>query len=84
MEEWTPKWLVDKFRDSDIGNDILIGIDEVPWQELHHAYGAADDVPPLLRAILSNEYDHGDFALQLLFGNIWHQRTVYQATRFVL
>lgn len=82
MDEWTPEWLVDKFRDSNLGNDILIGIDEVPWQDLRHAYGAADDIPPLLRAIFSDIQKHGDFALHILFGSIWHQGTVYQATQF--
>lgn len=28
---------------------MLDRLDEVPWQRLHHAFGAADDVPGLLR-----------------------------------
>ncbi len=30
---------------------MLDGLDDVPWDRLHHAYGAASDVPGLLREL---------------------------------
>lgn len=32
---------------------MLEGIDSVPWGELEHAYGSAEDVPGLLRKLLN-------------------------------
>jgi hypothetical protein len=58
-----------------LGIAALEGLDAVPWAELTHAYGEATDVPGLLRAIAAGE-DRADE----LFGNIWHQGTVYPAT----
>lgn len=56
------------------------GMDDVPWDRLQHAFGAARDVPQILRAIA----DGDDEALNELFGNIWHQGTVYEATPFAV
>jgi len=61
---------------------MLEGLDEVPWHELSHAYGSAEDVPGLLRE-LQNERSH-ETALWHLFGNIWHQNTVYEATAYAV
>lgn len=52
----------------------------VEWSAVSHAHGHANDVPALLRALVSDESDHRGFALQLLFETIWHQGTIYQAT----
>jgi hypothetical protein len=30
--------------------DVLAGLDEVPWGEMDHAYGPADEIPDLLLA----------------------------------
>jgi hypothetical protein len=30
---------------------MLDGLDSIPWQQLTHAYGSAEDVPHLLRAL---------------------------------
>ncbi|MFO0941234.1 MAG: hypothetical protein U0930_10735 [Pirellulales bacterium] len=61
---------------------LLNSLDEVPWSTLDHAYGKADDVPGLIRALQSSETSSD--ALHELFGNIWHQGTVYQATSFAV
>src|SRR3954452_4199765 len=58
----------------------LAGIENVPWGELQHAYGNADDVPELLRSLLSRSASRRQEALQDLFGTIWHQGTVYSST----
>ena len=52
MQEWTPEWLVEEFRNSDVGDDILFDVEEVPWAALRHAHGSADDVPALLLSLI--------------------------------
>ncbi len=59
---------------------MLDGLDEVDWDALTHAYGAATDVPDLIRALSSNDVDERCEAFEVLFTNIWHQGTVYEAT----
>lgn len=60
--------------------DMLDTLDDVCWSKLRHAYGAADDVPGLIRALNSaSKKERGDAIFQL-YGNIWHQGTVYEAT----
>jgi hypothetical protein len=55
---------------------MLNDLDAVDWSALEHAYGAADDVPALLRDLAGGSRE----ALSTLYGNIWHQGTVYEAT----
>jgi hypothetical protein len=55
-------------------------LDNVPWSKLRHAYGPATDVPDQLRAIRSADKATRDAAFYELFGNIWHQHTIYEAT----
>jgi hypothetical protein len=59
---------------------MLEGLDRVDWASLEHAYGPADDVPGQLRALLSSDRRVRENALHELFGNIWHQGTVYPAS----
>jgi hypothetical protein len=58
------------------GGPMLEGLDDVPWGKFQHAYGPAEDVPDLLRRLASGDAE----ALSDLYGNIWHQGTVYEAT----
>jgi hypothetical protein len=62
----------------------LKGIDTVNWAELNHAHCSAYDVPPLLRALLSDNADHRDFACQLLHETVWHQGTIYETTSHIV
>lgn len=55
---------------------MLDGLDAVQWATLNHAYGPATDVPDVLRRLATGDGE----ALNELFGNIWHQGTVYPAT----
>ena len=55
---------------------MLDGLDGVPWDQLEHAYGNASDVPEILKRIAEGDGE----AIGELFGNIWHQGTVYEAT----
>jgi hypothetical protein len=59
---------------------VLEGLEEVPWDELEHAYGRARDVPGQIRDLLSGSAEKRESALSELFGNIHHQGTLYSAT----
>ena len=50
---------------------MLAGVDNIPWQDLRHAYGPADDVPGLLRALALGS-DEADDPLDTLCGSICH------------
>ncbi len=58
----------------------LAGLDEVDWSAVCDAYGSATDIPALLRALVSGDPDHREFAYLLLHQTIWHQGNVYSAT----
>ncbi|MFI7409689.1 HEAT repeat domain-containing protein [Streptomyces sp. NPDC049627] len=60
--------------------DALTGLDDRPWAALQHAYGSAEDVPALLRALTDDDAEAAGEALHELYGTIWHQGTVYAAT----
>ncbi|MEU3643193.1 hypothetical protein AB0E59_07410 [Lentzea sp. NPDC034063] len=59
---------------------MLDGLDDVDWAKLKHAYGPADDVPGQLRDLVSPDESVRTAALDELFGNIFHQGTIYEAT----
>ena len=53
---------------------------QADWADLTHAYGTAEDVPGLLTDLNSPDGATRENASYELFGNIWHQGTVYPAT----
>ena len=59
---------------------MLDGIDKVNWSQLTHAYGSAEDVPELIRALADPDKEVRESALWNLYGNIFHQGTRYSAT----
>jgi hypothetical protein len=63
-----------------LGAIVLETLDEVPWNQLSHAFGTADEVPIWLRALASPAGSKQLEALTELCGTIWHQGTVYSAT----
>lgn len=75
------------------GRAALEELDQVPWRKLEHAYyridmgphpistGLHDDVAASLRAL--GAADPGP-AITALFSNIYHQRTVYEATAYAV
>jgi hypothetical protein len=65
---------------------MLDGLDSIPWKDLTDAYGSAEDVPDLLRALqtASPELRGEQSPLWHLFGNIWHQGTVYEASAYAV
>jgi hypothetical protein len=65
------------------GPITLPGVDAVDWSGLQHAYGAADDVPELLRALAAND-DAWPEAMGELMGSVLHQETCYSSTPVML
>ncbi|MBQ0905483.1 hypothetical protein [Micromonospora sp. U21] len=64
--------------------DLLAGLDDLPWESLHHAYGPAVDIPDQLRALRSAEVPVRSCALSELFGNVYHQGTRWGASCHVV
>ncbi|MFD8205571.1 hypothetical protein ACFV2S_04040 [Streptomyces sp. NPDC059695] len=58
----------------------LDGLDALPWASSSHAYGSAEDVPDLLRALAGPDAAAADEALSELYGSVLHQGTVYAAS----
>jgi hypothetical protein len=63
---------------------MLEGLDKIDWSQLHHAYGEASDVPELIRKLLSLDKDEREKAVHELFGNIWHQGTIYEVSSYAV
>jgi hypothetical protein len=59
---------------------MLERLEDVPWGELKHAYGAATDLPDRLRLVAAGSED----AVGELHHSICHQGTVYQASAFAV
>src|SRR5262245_38197219 len=62
---------------------MLDQLDAIPWASLHHAYGSAADVPGLLRPLARSGKEQEE-AISELFGTIWHQGTVYEASSYAV
>lgn len=58
----------------------LDGLEAAPWVSSSHAYGSAEDVPDLLRALTGTDAAAADEALSELYGSVLHQGTVYAAS----
>ncbi|PJE97581.1 hypothetical protein CUT44_10530 [Streptomyces carminius] len=59
---------------------VLDASDAHPWASAEHAYGSAEDVPGLLRALAGQDEEAAAEALGELYGCLLHQDTVYAAT----
>ncbi|MEU2623125.1 HEAT repeat domain-containing protein [Streptomyces sp. NPDC007157] len=59
---------------------MFTGIDEVDWASLRHAYGSAEDVPGLLRALASPDAAEREVALDGMYGSVHHKGNVYDST----
>ncbi|MEU4215005.1 hypothetical protein AB0F10_06545, partial [Actinoplanes sp. NPDC026623] len=69
---------------ADSGAMALAGVDEVAWDLLSHAYGAATDVPDLLRALTDPDPAVRENALDAMYGAVHHQGDVYDSTVAVI
>jgi hypothetical protein len=63
---------------------MLEGLDKIDWSKLAHAYGEATDVPDVLRALASGDEEERLEAQGELYGNLWHQGTVYEASAYAV
>lgn len=59
---------------------MLSSLESVDWSSLSHAYGEADDVPDMLRSLLSEEASVRSDAIEGFFVSVLHQGTRYSAT----
>ncbi|MFG2844591.1 hypothetical protein ACGF12_15675 [Kitasatospora sp. NPDC048296] len=59
--------------------DTLADLDAHPWASVSHAYGPAEDLPDLLRALAEGGGD-AEEAISELYSCILHQGTVYAAS----
>jgi len=58
----------------------LAGVDDIDWHKLQHAYGSADDVSDQLHRLA----DGDDSSIEDLFGNIYHQGSLFEATAYTV
>ncbi|KAM3098579.1 hypothetical protein ACKFKG_05990 [Phormidesmis sp. 146-35] len=63
---------------------MLKTLNSVRWNKLEHAYGKANDVPQLIRDLTSSSATVREQALSALYGNLWHQGTVFKATAYAV
>ena len=59
---------------------MLEELDRINWAGLTHAGGEASDVPGMIRELLAPDEEMREEAINGLFGTIWHQGTVYEAS----
>ncbi|MFD6874675.1 MULTISPECIES: hypothetical protein [unclassified Streptomyces] len=65
-------------------DDLLVGLDDIDWAALGHAYGSAEDVPGQLRTVCGPDEEARESAFRSLFGNIFHQGTRYSASPYAV
>jgi hypothetical protein len=63
---------------------MLTNLNNIPWASLTHAYGPAIDVPDLIKNLASTNEVKRKYALNELYGNIFHQGSRYEATPHVI
>lgn len=59
---------------------MLERLGDINWANYNHAYGPADDVPGLIRGLLSESSEERENIWYELYGSLWHQGTIYEAT----
>ncbi|WP_017626893.1 HEAT repeat domain-containing protein [Nocardiopsis chromatogenes] len=58
----------------------LPGLDDVAWASMGHAYGSAEDVPDMLRRMVSDDPGERGKAFSEFYGAVHHQGDVYDCT----
>ncbi len=56
------------------------GLDDIPWDELEHAYGRASVVPSLIRGMVSLDADERARAVDGFWGGPLHQGSIYTSS----
>lgn len=59
---------------------MLERLDDIPWAELHHAYGKASDVPDILRSLASPVAKVREKAFSLFYHSVIHQGSKYEVS----
>jgi hypothetical protein len=59
---------------------MLDRLEQFPWSQVRHAYGSADDVPEMVRALLTDDPKQRDDAAWKIYNKLNHQSDVYPAT----
>ncbi|MBM7491908.1 hypothetical protein JOD64_003130 [Micromonospora luteifusca] len=62
------------------GTTELPGLDDVPWADLEHAHGPADDVPDLLRELAGGTQEWDEVLGELFGDDLLHQGDCHEAT----
>ncbi|MCK6581334.1 MAG: hypothetical protein L6Q98_24855 [Anaerolineae bacterium] len=62
---------------------MLAELDRIPWVTLQHAYGNADDIPAMIRALASKDEKQKEWAQQALETSSFHQGQIYSSTPLV-
>jgi aminoglycoside 2''-phosphotransferase len=60
------------------------GLNAIPWAELQHAYGSAEEVPVWLRQLASDDEQVRQRAMGRLGGSLEHQGGIYPATAYAV
>ncbi|UXX98011.1 HEAT repeat domain-containing protein (plasmid) [Streptomyces sp. AD2-2] len=60
------------------------GLHDIDWAPMEHAYGSAEEVPALLRALRSPDVGERSAALSRFYGAVHHQGDVYPCTAAAL
>jgi len=60
------------------------GLNAIPWYDLKHAYGSAEEVPMWLRQLASEDEQLRQHALYFLSGSICHQGWICSATAYAV
>lgn len=86
MEELNVENLIAMYQAANpaIDETVLSGMNAIDWSMINDCYGPANEIPALLRAALSDNKDHRDFAFHLLHQTVWHQGSIYEASSFVV
>ena len=77
--EWKPVVARDPL-DYAVVRAILEAVRDADWGSLWHAYGPATEVPAQLGAVITGDDATRDEAWWNLWGNIYHEGTIYEAT----
>jgi hypothetical protein len=64
--------------------DMFDGLNALPWYDLKHAYGSAEEVPMWLRQLASHDECIRQQAISHLNGSICHQGWICPATAYAV
>ena len=66
------------------GTTMFDELDAIPWTDLTHAYGSAEEVPTWLRQLIFSDVDTRESAMNRLYGSLCHQGWISPATAYAV